>query len=238
MIWPVLLSGLTLGAIGSLHCIGMCGPLSLALPMGHLTKGAKLFSLLAYQFGRIIIYSFFGLILGIAGRKIYIAGYQQWFSIILGIIISLLAILYFMQRHSRAVNLFGGRLPIAKLVGYFFKNAKGPLGFLLFGMANGLLPCGMVYIALLTTLSFTEIGESVGFMAMFGAGTLPLMMLAAYAMQRLKWKNRVAVRQMIPYFIGILGILLILRGMNLGIPFISPAFPELPGRPVTCHPGL
>src|SRR6185436_11170473 len=129
MSWPVLLSGFTLGAIGSLHCIGMCGPLSLALPVGHLTKRSKLFSLLIYQFGRILTYSIFGLLLGLAGRRIYIAGYQQWFSIILGVIISLFAILYFLQRHFMGFSFFGGRLPIAKLIATVLEKRKVLLVF-------------------------------------------------------------------------------------------------------------
>ena len=109
-------------------------------------------------------------------------------------------------------------------------------GFLLIGMANGLLPCGMIYIALATTLSFTEVVQSVGFMAMFGAGTLPAMMLVAYAGQLIRPTMRVALRRLVPVFICIVGILLILRGLDLGIPFISPGLPHSPGKVVTCQP--
>jgi sulfite exporter TauE/SafE len=104
------------------------------------------------------------------------------------------------------------------------------------GMANGLLPCGMVYIALLSTLSFSSVSESVSFMAMFGAGTLPAMMIAAYAGQLLKVGTRQFVRKAVPYFIMTMGLLLILRGLNLGIPYISPAFPHGAGEAAACHP--
>jgi sulfite exporter TauE/SafE len=212
----------------------MCGPLSLVLPVHHFSGAKKFLALLSYQAGRITTYSLAGLLIGIAGRRIYTSGYQQLFSISLGIVILILAVVYFLGKHTSLPHF--NYLPLRKLIINLFKKARGTFGFFMLGMANGLLPCGMVYVALLTTLSFTETGESVMFMAMFGAGTLPAMMLAAYALQKLKWKNRLAVRRMVPYFITGVGILLILRGMNLGIPFISPEFPSLPGQTASCHP--
>jgi uncharacterized protein len=237
MLWPVLISGFTLGVAGSLHCVGMCGPLSLALPVHHLSKAQQLFSLLLYQFGRIFTYSTIGLLFGLAGRRIYIAGYQQWFSIILGVIVLSLAVLYFVQQrtvHLQLLNRF--YFLVQHQIGRLLKSSAGPYSFLLMGMANGLLPCGMIYIALVTTLSFTEVSQSVSFMAMFGAGTLPAMMLVGYAGQMLKpeWKSN--LRKLVPVFISLMGVLLILRGMNLGIPFISPELPLAPGDAVICHP--
>jgi uncharacterized protein len=237
MLWPVLISGFTLGAAGSLHCVGMCGPLSLALPVHHLSKAQKFFSLLLYQLGRIITYSAIGLLFGLAGRSIYIAGYQQWFSIIMGTIVLSLAVLYFIKRrtvHLQFLNRF--YYFVQQRISKLLQSSAGTFSFLLLGMANGLLPCGMIYIALATTLSFTEISQSVSFMAMFGAGTLPAMMLVGYAGQLFKpaWRNN--VRKLVPVFISLMGVLLILRGMNLGIPFISPGLPAAPSEMVICHP--
>ncbi|MGB3007651.1 MAG: sulfite exporter TauE/SafE family protein [Chitinophagaceae bacterium] len=237
MIWTALISGFTLGAAGSLHCIGMCGPLSLALPTQHLSAQHKFISLLLYQIGRIITYSVFGLIFGIAGRRIYINGYQQWFSIGMGALILLLAFLYFIQQktvHFKLLNRF--YISVQNLIVRLLKSTKNSFGFLLMGMANGLLPCGMVYIAIAATLSFTSISESVGFMAMFGAGTLPAMMLVTYAGQFLKIEVRQLFRKAVPYFVMTMGLLLILRGLNLGIPYISPELPQSPGQAVECHP--
>lgn len=237
MLWPVMISGFTLGAAGSLHCVGMCGPLSLALPVHHLSKTQKIFSLLLYQFGRIITYSAIGLLFGLAGRRIYIAGYQQWFCIIMGIIILSLAVLYFVQQrtvHLKFLNRF--YFFVQQQISRLLKSSAGPYSFLLMGMANGLLPCGMIYIALATTLSFTEVSQSVSFMAMFGAGTLPAMMLAGYASQMINPVWRSNLRKLVPVFISLMGVLLILRGMNLGIPFISPELSSVPGEAVVCHP--
>ena len=237
MVWPVLISGFTLGAAGSLHCVGMCGPLSLALPVHHLSGFHKFISLLLYQLGRIITYSIIGLLFGLAGRRIYISGYQQWFSIGMGILVLILAALYFIR--NRAIHLsFLNRfyLLVQGIMVKLLKSSTNSFGFLLMGMANGLLPCGMVYIAIASTLSFSGVLESVSFMAMFGAGTLPAMMLVGYAGQLMHPSLRSSFRKLVPVFISLMGVVLILRGMNLGIPFISPELPMSPGSAVVCHP--
>lgn len=237
MIWPVMISGFMLGLAGSLHCVGMCGPLSLALPVHHFSDAKKFFSLLSYQLGRIITYSTLGLLFGLAGRRIYISGYQQWFSIIMGIVILLMAVLYFINQrtiHLQFLNNF--YFAIQRLISRLLKSATGVVGFLFMGMANGLLPCGMIYFALAATLSFSEVLQSVSFMALFGAGTLPAMMLVGYAGQMINPSWRRSLQKLVPVFISLMGVLLILRGMNLGIPFISPELPHSPDQFVNCYP--
>lgn len=232
-----MIAGFTLGAAGSLHCVGMCGPLSLALPIHQLSSVEKIFSLLLYQFGRIITYSIIGLLFGLAGRRIYISGYQQWFSIGMGILVLTLAALYFISKktiHLSFLSRFYGA--VQSLIVKLLKSGSNYFSFLLMGMANGLLPCGMVYIAIASTLSFTGVIESVSFMAMFGAGTLPAMMLVGYAGQLIKPEWRSSFRKLVPVFISLMGVVLILRGLNLGIPFISPELPMSPGTAVICHP--
>jgi uncharacterized protein len=235
--WAVLLSGFTLGFAGSLHCVGMCGPLSLALPTQHLSPIRKFTSLLLYQTGRIVTYGIIGLVFGLAGRQIYLSGYQQLISMIMGLSILGVATTYFIQRYRRQ-GLISGRFykMISKTIAVLLRKPGGLSTFLLLGAVNGLLPCGMVYIALLATLSFSETGQAIGFMTMFGVGTLPAMMLVSYAAHALKGKSRLVFRQVVPFFILLTGVLLVLRGMNLGIPFISPAFPVLPGTATICHP--
>ena len=86
------LSGLALGFLGSLHCIGMCGPIALALPSQSKSKLSFYSGRLLYNLGRVITYSIMGLIIGLIGQKINLAGYQQIISVILGIAI-LIAVL-------------------------------------------------------------------------------------------------------------------------------------------------
>jgi len=232
----LILSGFVLGLAGSLHCVGMCGPLSLALPSYHLSARAKWISLFVYQLGRVITYSFLGFLCGLAGRTIYMAGVQQWLSVTLGVLILALAAFYFAQNsvlHLSFLNRF--YMSVSGVIGKIIKRNTGMTCFLLLGMTNGLLPCGMVYIALAATLSFYSVYQSMVFMAMFGAGTIPAMMLVAYGAQRISPQLKKVFRKSIPFFIAAAGVALIARGMNLGIPFISPQLPAAPGQAIICH---
>ena len=232
----VLIAGFLLGFAGSLHCVGMCGPLSLALPTYHLSATVRLLSLLLYQLGRIITYALLGLLFGIAGKGIYLAGVQQWFSITMGMLILMFAVMYFMQGRMRGISIFNRFYAwVSFVIGKIIKNKQGPAGFLVLGMANGLLPCGMVYIALAAAMSFHITFQSVGFMAMFGAGTLPAMMLVAYSTAMVSPGARKLFKRSIPYFIMLTGIVLIMRGLNLGIPFLSPQIYQGAGPVINCH---
>lgn len=233
----VFISGFILGAAGSLHCVGMCGPLSLALPIHHFTTLTKLLALLLYQIGRVITYSCIGLIFGLAGRRIYVAGYQQWFSIGMGVLILLLAAMYFINRKKIRVSFLNNFYQaVQRFIIKILKSRTHLFSFLLLGMANGLLPCGMVYIALATTFTLSTLTESTLFMAFFGLGTLPAMLLVGYAGTLVKPEIRIAFRKLTPVLISLMGALLILRGLNLGIPFISPLMPQASGAAVNCHP--
>ena len=86
-------SALLTGFVGSLHCVGMCGPIALALPVGGKTQGQIFFSRIFYNLGRITTYSFIGLMMGLVGKKLFFSGIQQELSISIGITILLILIL-------------------------------------------------------------------------------------------------------------------------------------------------
>ena len=233
---PIILSGFVLGLAGSLHCVGMCGPLSLALPTHHLSAPLKWLSLFVYQSGRVITYSLLGFLFGLAGRTIYLAGVQQWFSITLGIFILALTSFYFVQNNILQLSFLNRfYISVSRLIGKIVAGNTGATGFLLLGMANGLLPCGMVYIALAATLSFNKVYQSITFMAMFGTGTMPAMMLVACGAQMISPQLKKVFRKSVPFFMAAAGVALIARGMNLGIPFISPRLPAAAGQAIICH---
>ncbi|HVZ97756.1 MAG TPA: sulfite exporter TauE/SafE family protein [Chitinophagaceae bacterium] len=235
MLWEFIIAGFTLGAIGSMHCVGMCGPLAMALPVQNFSKQKKLSAISLYQLGRIFTYSILGLIFGIAGRHIYLAGYQQWFSIIMGAVVVILVVQYLIFKKSAQpafLNRFYSR--VQKAIIYFLRSNKIRNYFLL-GTANGLLPCGMVYVAIAGALTFTNVLHSTLFMVGFGAGTLPAMMAISYFGQFIKLSVRNQFRKALPVFATIIGILLILRGLNLGIPFISPVLPGAHNGAISCH---
>lgn len=235
MLWQFIITGFTFGIISSLHCVGMCGPLMFALPIQSPSKTKRIAAILLYHFGRVITYSVLGFAVGVAGRKIYLAGFQQWFSMGMGILILFLIIQYWIYRkriQPAFLNRFYATVQRTMIQAL---KAKGMTSFLFFGVANGFLPCGMVYMALAGAVAATEVRESVSFMASFGLGTLPAMMGVAFFREYFSLQIRNSFQRLVPIFISIVAILLILRGMNLGIPYISPNLSPAEGSAISCH---
>lgn len=234
--WQLITGGFVLGLFGSLHCVGMCGPIALTLPVHHLSGIKRFLMLLLYQFGRVVTYASLGLLFGFAGRSLYLAGFQQWFSIGIGVFIMVLLILYYYYKKTIQPSFLQTFYrKIQSVIISILQSEKNTFSYLLLGMANGLLPCGMVYVAIAAALTGTTITESVLFMAVFGLGTLPAMMMISYFGTSLSLSIRRSFRKAVPFGIALMALILILRGMNLGIPFVSPILPATPGIAVDCH---
>jgi len=210
---------LALGLLGSLHCAAMCGPLMLALPV---TPGgpARFFAgRVIYQIGRVTTYVILGVAAGLVGKSLYLAGLQRWLCIALGV-----AILtgFFI---SKKVAL---SMPVIRLVGRLKELMSAQLrqrsfrSLSLLGMLNGLLPCGLVYVALAGAVSAGNILAGTGFMAVFGLGTLPTMLGISLSGKAFPVFLRTRLRRAIPLGVCLLATLLILRGLSLGIPYLSP----------------
>jgi len=233
--WPYFLTAFTLGLTGSLHCIGMCGPLALALPSQGMSRSGHVLGILLYHTGRVMTYSIGGLVFGLLGRSVYLAGWQQGFSMTLGVIV--LAVLTWGRLGDRAMmghNFISRRGRIWRWIGQLWQSSSCSR-FLWLGMVNGLLPCGMVYIAIAGALTSSRTSDAIGFMASFGVGTLPLMLVVHYYSRVISLSFRRHYRRMVPFLIATMGVLLILRGLNLGIPFISPVLAASPGHVIGCH---
>jgi sulfite exporter TauE/SafE len=231
----ILLTGFLLGTISSFHCVGMCGPLALALPVQNDSGLHKSLSLLLYHFGRIMVYAILGLLFGLAGRGLYLAGIQQWFSIGLGLFMLIFLAQYFGVRiFSQPHQIYKFNQSIQKLVMRLWKSpSRG--SFVLMGMANGLLPCGMVYLAVAGALNVSHVSSGVLFMVMFGLGTLPPLFALSFFGSLIKLSMRNRIRQITPFIVGTMAVILILRGLNLGIPFISPMLGGVRSPAVICH---
>lgn len=235
--WQLVLGGLALGSLSSLHCIGMCGPLALALPVYHLSTAKRWMIILLYNTGRVITYASVGFLLGMAGRRLYLSGLQQWLSIVMGVIILFFLLINYIRHSTLPIPFLNNFYRNIRLrIGNILRSPGGFLSYLWLGMLNGLLPCGMVYIALATALTMTTIAHTVLFMAVFGAGTLPAMMVISYMGFNMNIALRSIFKKVLPYGMAFMGVLLILRGLNLGIPFISPVLPHAPGEEIICHP--
>ena len=219
----MLLTAFLLGLAGSLHCIGMCGPIALALPVKNSSMSARIESSVIYNGGRILTYALAGILFGIIGQSIAFAGYQRWLSISLGVLILLFMFLpKSVSDKFRVTQLAYGY--IAKIKSGFaslFKQ-KNNTSLFTIGLLNGLLPCGLVYLAIAGSIAMADVYNSALFMVMFGLGTLPAMMGINFAANFITLKLRSKITKVVPVFVAGVALLLILRGMNLGIPYLSP----------------
>lgn len=223
-----LITPLSIGLIGSLHCIGMCGPIAVALPLNQHNWHSKITGGLLYNLGRTATYAVMGLVFGLIGQGIHLAGFQRWTSILLGIalIVSVVFPAFFSQKLN-LTNLFSGyagRL-INRLRRLFSQRSYTSL--LLIGLLNGLLPCGLVYVAIAGAITSPGILQGALFMALFGLGTLPLMLAVSLGGNWISTAWRARMRRLVPAFVVVLGLLFILRGLSLGIPYISPKAEKL-----------
>jgi len=228
--------GFLMGLIGSVHCIGMCGPLVMALPISQQTNFQKWQSILLYHAGKITSYAVLGILLGMFGSQLPLYGVQENLSIVMGSIMLLYVIYIFVIKSQLAPKFLKFNLLytfIVKKMGYLFKS-KNRAVFYFIGILNGLLPCGMIYVALTSALATQNILQGGLIMTFFGIGTMPALIMVAIGGQYFSMAIRKNLQNLLPVFIFSMGILLILRGMNLGIPYLSPHL-GIGTDKISCH---
>lgn len=230
-----LLAALSLGFLGSFHCVGMCGPIALALPLNKTSKFARVVGGLIYNSGRILTYSLLGIIFGLLGKSFVIAGYQQLLSIVLGVLILLIVFLpeSAIKKFRVSSTLFSmvGQLK-SKLASLFQQKNYTSLFFI--GLLNGLLPCGLVYLGIIGAIATGEALKGAAFMAVFGLGTTPAMLGIALISNSISLNVRNRIRKAVPVFVVLMAAMLIVRGLNLGIPYLSPQFDKQDCSKHTC----
>ncbi|GAA4310041.1 sulfite exporter TauE/SafE family protein [Mucilaginibacter gynuensis] len=210
-----------IGLFGSVHCVGMCGPLAFAVPFTGRSRWLLVWDKFIYQIGRTISYSLLGLITGIIGKQLWLFGAQQSISIISGVLIIGLACSKLLNLHYLKTERLSG---FPSLINKFIIRAVTQKnGHLYIGILNGLLPCGFVYLALIGAVNTSTVISSVQYMFWFGIGTLPLMLAATLGAGLLTVTVRNRLNKTVPYFMLCLGLWFVLRGVPLNIPFISPA---------------
>jgi sulfite exporter TauE/SafE len=214
-----LWTAFALGLIGSLHCAGMCGPLALALPPGGNRATAFFVGRLFYNLGRVVTYCALGVVFGLLGKTLLLAGVQRWLSIALGVVL--------------LVGLFASRkLALWRPVNALVEQLKSRMAALLrrrsfdallvLGLLNGLLPCGLVYVACAGATATGDLFNGALYMLVFGAGTVPMMLAISLSGKLVPFSLRLKLLKAVPVAVFLLALLLILRGMELGIPYVSP----------------
>ena len=220
----IIIAGLVFGFVTSFHCAGMCGPIAIALPLHGNTKLDKIFGGVLYNLGRTLTYVVLGAAFGLLGQGIGALGFQRWLSIITGMIM-ILTVLF--------PSMFSFNLGSRNRGGFFILNyikaglrhlfsAKSYMSLFTIGVLNGFLPCGPLYAAIIVSASYGHMLKSMLFMAMFGLGTMPMLLGISVLGNFISLPLRRKLSNFIPVVIIILGVLFILRGLNLGIPFLSP----------------
>lgn len=230
-----IFAGLAFGFLGSVHCIGMCGPLALSLPGAPGARWRYAVERMVYNLGRAVTYTTLGGVVGALGALVSFSGVQQWMSIGIGLVMVLGAVVPWVSRHvsrlERVPARFMGRVmrPIQSMY-----RRGGMLAMLGVGLLNGLLPCGFVYAALATAVTAGSTITSMSFMAAFGLGTIPAMFAVSLLgrLASVTWRAR--LQKVVPVGLVIVGLLLILRGLSLGT-LLSPDLKEALFTPGTCR---
>ena len=228
-------SAFIMGLAGSLHCIGMCGPLALSLPVSHHNNISRISGGLIYNSGRIISYASMGFVFGFLGNLVIATRWQSGLSIALGIIILLYLMIPKKYLHFSTANSLGKPFMVLRQqLGKLFQSKKLSSIFFI-GVLNGFLPCGLVYLALTSSVIAASPLNGSMFMLFFGLGTFPMMLATVLMGNYLNQSIRSKIHKAVPALLFFMAVLLILRGMNLGIPFVSPGFGGHQHDVVGCH---
>ena len=220
----MLYSAFIFGLISSFHCVGMCGPIAMMLPVDRNNEAKKVTQIITYHIGKLTAYGILGLIFGLLGRSLYLAGMQQQLSIIVGVLMIVVALV-----PEKIFAKYNFSKPVYKIIskvksslGQQFKN-KSYKSLFTIGLLNGFLPCGMVYVAIFGAIAMQSVSLGVLYMLLFGIGTIPMLTAVIYISNVLSFSFRGTLQKIIPVVAVVIGMLFIIRGLGLDIPYLSPS---------------
>lgn len=220
----IILIAISIGLTSSLHCVGMCGPIALSLGLDAKDKLKFTLRNMTYQLGRITTYSLLGVLLGLIGESFSFVGLQNYLSIFIGVVMIIMVMIpKFYENGATQLKPINALMLKVKITLGKYLIKKNSSSLYIIGLLNGLLPCGMVYASLTAAIGLGSVYKSVLFMFFFGLGTLPLMFATVLFGNFLSVKQRQTILKILPIITLILGVLFILRGLQLDIPYISPS---------------
>lgn len=233
MLWSAIIFGI----LGSFHCVGMCGPIAFMLPVDRSNSVKKVAQIFSYHIGRLLSYSIIGFLFGLIGKSFYLFGIQQQLSIAIGILMILAIIIptKIFNKYNASKPIHQGISKVKSALGKALKKKTADT-FLTIGFLNGFLPCGLVYMAVFAAITMPSTLQSSLYMTLFGLGTVPLMTSAIYLGKFLNSSIKQRIQKAIPVLVVIIGLLFIIRGLGLGIPYLSPSpVTELATNSIDCH---
>jgi uncharacterized protein len=212
-----LIIALSIGLAGSLHCIGMCGPLVSALHVGgalHMKRS------LIYHGGRILGYALFGAVMGVLGYSMRLVVTQEWLALIAG---SILLITFLWPSFLQRLPTQWGA-PVRQLRQKWMQwwHTGHPGVVFGMGMLNAFLPCGLVYSALAASIITASPWMGALFMALFGLANTPALFFSAQIIRMLQERFGHRHKRHIQIILMAFAFLIVLRGAGLGIPLVSP----------------
>ena len=202
----------------------MCGPIAMMLPVDRNNPTKKTTQIFTYHLGRLTAYSSLGLLFGLLGKGLFIAGLQQQLSIVVGLLMIIVAIVpeKVFARYNFSKPVYKVISKVKSSLGKQFKN-KSYKSLFTIGLLNGYLPCGMVYVALFGAIAMQSVAVGTLYMFLFGLGTVPMMSAIVYIANFITPKTRNSIQKAIPILTILIGMLFIIRGLGLDIPYISPS---------------
>ena len=215
----IAIMALLMGFTGSLHCAGMCGPIVWIMPFQLFTGIKKYLAIALYHIGRISVYALLALTLH-SFRSLFDPKIQQGISIALGVVLLATGIISFFPGHFRQMKLPWAEFVKKQLGHVIGKPGLGAIAAA--GMLNGLLPCGLVYMALSASMTLNSSAGVVGLIYLFGLGTLPMLVSITLLKTKVQFLRGGQIKKLVPIVVFSFGCLFVLRGMNLGIPYLSP----------------
>lgn len=223
------------GLVGNLHCIGMCGPIAFLLPIGERSTASKLYGISLYNIGRVLTYAIFGLLFGLFGQGLNIGAFQQVASIAFGVLILFWVFVPMVTHKFSNVSsrLYQFQSFVKAKLSKQLKR-KSNLSLFVFGILNGLLPCGLIYLALAGAIATGSSLEGSIFMMFFGLGTLPAMFIIPFFAGQIQSKFKRTAQRAMPILLTLMALVFIVRGLNLGIPYLSPKFSDDNSTVVSC----
>jgi hypothetical protein len=198
-------TAIIMGLAGSLHCAGMCSPLAMAVTRSK----PFLWSSILYNSGRIFIYALLGTLAATFGSFIQLSSYQQAISIALGCLFILAGISF---HHMRIPLMDKAIVSLTSYLKKYFKivnQQKSGTTTLMLGMLNGMLPCGLTYLALSACLIMPSASDGFLFMLFFGIGTWPVMIGSVKLLSLLK--NNFSLARLSKIALVFVGCTLLLR---------------------------
>jgi len=208
-----------MGFTGSLHCAGMCGPIVWIMPFQVFSGFQKILAIVLYHIGRISVYALMAVLLH-SFKGLFDPRVQQYVSIFSGVLLLIAGMLTFVPGHNIKFKLPWSE-PVKKMLGKVIGN-PGMGAITAAGVLNGLLPCGLVYMALSATMVMPAATDAAVLMYVFGVGTMPMLVGITLLKSKMNFVKGVQIKRLAPVIVFSFGMLFVLRGLNLGIPYLSP----------------